>query len=117
MANFILTNCIKKFEKGISDLSNRGLKESARVEFNNTYFASFYKRGYKNDNFLAFGDNNFICCVGTLIFDGRTGKMALEKVFEKFTGNPEDIQYNSTFQGTIINELPRGKQRGILKQS
>ena len=102
MGNFILTNCINKFEKGISDLSNRGLKESSRIKFNNTYFASFHKRGYVNENFVPIDDNSFICCVGTLIFDGFTGQKALKKLFDKFDGNPEDIQYNSTFQGTLI---------------
>lgn len=101
MSNFVITNNLEKFEKGTLNLKERGLLESNRETVNGIHFASYHKRGYKNDNFLSI-ENDFVCVIGTFIYKNNYGKNAFKLFYDDFNGNINQAQLDSILQGTII---------------
>ncbi len=102
MSNFILTNNQSKFEIAVRRFANRGLVESGRKIFDNMYFASFKKRSIDNENYLSFGEDDFICSVGSFLYKQKVGKPALMEAYDNFNGYPEHLQLDAVFQGTLV---------------
>ena len=101
MSKFILTNSKEKLEIGLSNFLKRGLKVSGRFSLSGVYFISFHKRGYDDEN-IVFFENNFVCSIGTFIYQGRQGSSALNLLYNNFSDNFKEIQLESVLQGTII---------------
>ena len=102
MSNFILTNNKGKFDKSVQRFNDRGLVESDRKSIDNMHFACFKKRSIDNDNYLSFGEDDFICSVGSFVYKGKVGKHALKYAYKRFDGDTDYLQQGTVFQGTLI---------------
>lgn len=80
MSRIIISNNESKFHILVQRSIQAGLVVSSQQKWQGIYFASFYKRVKRVENFYKDNDENFAISSGTLLFDGDIGRNALKGV-------------------------------------
>ena len=87
MSRITLTNCKKKFEQDILLNKEAGLTDCQVIENGNTFLAVYKKRVIRTENLLKFDNGDFVCAIGTIIYDELFEKEALKRMYMDFNGD------------------------------
>lgn len=100
MSNFCLTSkdCLIDKYKAIKEKA--GYSISGRIETNQVKYLSFHKLTFKNENFLAIGDD-FVGAVGTLIYKESTDNMLLN-LYNDWDGDVKNVRQHSIGSYCVI---------------
>lgn len=60
------------------------LRSSGRMAAINCQGQAYFKRVIATPNLLNCGENNWICCAGTMIYNGQLGEQALRECYQDF---------------------------------
>jgi len=89
MSRITITNCKKKFEQDLLLNKEAGLTDYQVIETDNIFLAVYKKRIIKTENVLKFDNGDFVCAIGTIIYDELFEEEALKRMYMDFNG---DIQ-------------------------
>lgn len=100
MSNFCLTSKDHLIDKYKVIKENAGYKLSGSVESKSINYLSFHKFTFKNENYLAIGDD-FVGAVGTMIYKETTENMLLN-LYNDWKGDISEIRKQSIGSYCVI---------------
>ncbi|KAA1166116.1 hypothetical protein [Pseudoalteromonas fuliginea] len=84
MSRIVISNDEKVFDSLVKENIKSGVELSNVIKRAGLYFASFYKRVKKNENFFESDNSDFILGCGTLIYNDSTSSEALEGIISNY---------------------------------
>ncbi|WP_128731500.1 hypothetical protein [Pseudoalteromonas sp. PS5] len=87
MSRIVISNNEFLFNSLIERNVSSGLEVSSVIKRLGVYFASFYKRVNKAENFFESNESDFILGSGTLIYNDSTSAEALEHILADYSGS------------------------------
>ena len=86
MGKFILTNKVDSISKLLLLSEEQGFRLNRSIDNNKVYSLWYHKKKVKIDNTFVCGED-YCCCSGGLIYNGKTGRDALENIYKDFSGD------------------------------
>ena len=87
MSRIIITNDETMFNSLIDENIKSGVELCERKVCSGLYFASFYKRVNKNENYFENKESDFAMCSGTFLYRESTGVKGLENILLNYDNN------------------------------
>jgi len=100
----LYTNSIAVFDK-------KGLRLNQRVVTDEFIIYAYHKYRFSVDNVVSFGDDQFIVSTGTLIYNRKVGRGALEELYNDFS---EDGKFLSKVLGQFCVIISKGGKLHIF---
>ncbi len=113
MSRWYLTSSKVADRKARSACFQSRLHPSSPISGSGIYGQAYFKRVFATPNAISFGDENWVCAAGTIIYDGQLGETALLKAYSDFiSGGVGAVQMNAI--GHYALAVRRGSKVTIL---